>query len=70
MNDVEGQPVLFVTTYVVAQAFFNFVIGVECQDDGLDLFDFWLGEIHRIADDDFITFLAGARGGTIQDAAA
>lgn len=69
LDDVETQAILFITTYVVAQAFLDFVIRVECEDDRLDLFDFLFSDVHRIADDDFVALLARAGSRAIQDAA-
>src|SRR5690606_30135180 len=70
LDDVEGQAPLFVARDLVAQAFVNAVVVVEGQDDRLDLFDFGLGDVDGIADDDFVSALAGAGRGAVQDAAA
>src|SRR5690606_39427679 len=70
LDDVEGQAPLFVARDVVAKAFVNAVVVVEGKDDRLDLFDFGLGDVDGIADDDFVSALAGTGGCAVQDAAA
>lgn len=67
-DDIEAEAVLAIARNVVAKPFINGVVGVKGQDDRVDLFDFRFGNVNRIANDNFVAFLAGSGRCTIQNA--